>query len=218
VVLDLSALWAGPLCGDLLGRDSATVIKVEDPRRPDAGRAGSPAFFAAVNAGKRQLTVDLRGPRLAELLAGADVVITSARPRAFEQLGIVVEDVLAGSPTVWVAITAHGWSGPDRNRVGFGDDTAAGAGLVALHPGDGSPRFAADAVADPLCGILAAAAARAALSAGGSWFIDASLSGAARYAAALAGDGPTVAARRGIAGDWSVDGNEPVAPPRVRAR
>jgi crotonobetainyl-CoA:carnitine CoA-transferase CaiB-like acyl-CoA transferase len=194
------------------------VVKAEDPRRPDGGRLGAPAFFDAVNAGKEPLAVDLRGPGLASLLAAADVVITSARPRAFEQLGVDVDEVLAASPTVWVSVTAYGWSGPERNRVGFGDDVAAGAGLVAVHPDDGEPRFAGDAVADPLCGTLAATAALAALAAGGSWFIDASLVGAARYAVA-GGGGATVPARRGEDGRWAVEapgGPEPVAPPRAR--
>jgi hypothetical protein len=103
-----------------------------------------------------------------------------------------------------VAITAHGWG---SGRVGFGDDVAAAAGLVAWHPGDGEPRFAADAIADPVCGALAAHAALAAWRRGGRPFLDASLVGAARAVAPPAG--PATAG-------WSIDG-EPVAPPRPRA-
>ena len=35
LVADLSSMWAGPLCGQLLARAGATVVKVESPRRPD---------------------------------------------------------------------------------------------------------------------------------------------------------------------------------------
>ncbi|WP_231127417.1 CoA transferase, partial [Mycobacterium colombiense] len=33
LVADLSSMWAGPLCGRLLARAGATVVKVESPRR-----------------------------------------------------------------------------------------------------------------------------------------------------------------------------------------
>jgi crotonobetainyl-CoA:carnitine CoA-transferase CaiB-like acyl-CoA transferase len=189
LVVDLSALWAGPLCADLLRRAGARVIKVEDPSRPDGSRLGWPAFADVLNAGKESVAVDLTsagGRRdLARLLAAADAVVTSSRPRAFERLGVDVDAVLARSPTVWVAVTGHGWNGPGRDRVGFGDDAAVAGGLVAIGPADGAPRFLADAVADPLTGVLAALVASTALSSGGSWFVDAALARAASFAAGL---------------------------------
>ena len=210
LVVDLSTLWAGPLCGDLLERAGALVVKVEDPRRPDGARRGSVPFFDLLNGAKRSVAMDIRSDAFRALLRRADVVVSSARPRAFEQLGIDPRQVLQESPTVWVAITAYGWSGPDRNRVGFGDDVAAAAGLVTWN-GSG-PRFVADAVADPLCGALAAYAAQACLASGGSWLVDASLAAAASYAAALAPDDVThVAASE----EWFREG-VPVAAPRVR--
>src|SRR5690606_4631554 len=35
LVVDFSALWAGPLCAHLLGMAGARVVKVETPTRPD---------------------------------------------------------------------------------------------------------------------------------------------------------------------------------------
>jgi hypothetical protein len=67
--------------------------------------------------------------------------------------------------------------------VGFGDDAAAAGGLVA--PTTRGPVFVADAVADPLTGMAAAAAARLALRDGGRWLLDVPLS---RVAAWVAGD------------------------------
>lgn len=216
LVVDLSALWAGPLCGDLWCRSGATVVKVEDPARPDGARRGHPGFFALLNGAKRPLSAPIDSPELRRLVADADVVITSGRRRAFDHAGLDVDAVLTASPTVWIAITAHGWSGDAADRVGFGDDTAAGAGLVATHPVGGAPRFVADAVADPLCGTLAAVAGLAARAAGGSWLIDASLSGAARYAVGRGTDGPAVPADADGRGGWSV-GGETVRAPRARA-
>jgi hypothetical protein len=212
-VVDLSALWAGPLATACLLRAGATVVKVEDPRRPDGARRGDPAFHDLLNGGKLSVALDLSSPEgrraLAALVERAGVVVTSARARAIEALGLDPEATLAAaSDKVWVAITAHGWG---SGRVGFGDDVAAAAGLVAWHPGDGEPRFAADAIADPLCGALAARAALSAWQWGGRHFLDASLVAAARSVAPPPGE-PARAAETG----WSIDG-EPVAPPRARA-
>jgi hypothetical protein len=215
VVVDLSALWAGPLCTHLIQRAGALVIKVEDLARPDRAREGASAFFDLLNEGKQSVALNFRDPsgkaRLANLLGAADVIVTSSRARAFEQLGILVDEVLStASDKVWTAITAYGWA---SNRVGFGDDVAAGAGLVAWHPVDGEPRFCADAVADPLCGLEAAELTWDCLSRGGRWFIDASLAGAASKAA-----GPPSPARAGALRDgrWSIAG-ETVQAPRARS-
>ena len=59
LVVDLSALWAGPLCGDLLARAGASVVKVESTRRPDGARRGSRAFFDLLNGRKRSVALDL---------------------------------------------------------------------------------------------------------------------------------------------------------------
>ena len=214
-VVDLSALWAGPLAASLLHRNGAEVIKVEDTRRPDGARRGNLDFYDVLNAGKRSVALDLSSPagraQLDALVLSADIVITSGRARAVPRLGLDPDRFLAaGTDRVWVAITAHGW---DDDRVGFGDDVAATAGLVAWHP-DGRPRFAADAIADPLGGAWAAAAARDAWAAGGRWFLDASLAGIAAAAVTAA---TTEAARpaQPAGGGWRIGGTR-VGQPRPR--
>ncbi|HMJ74846.1 MAG TPA: CoA transferase [Iamia sp.] len=180
-VVDLSALWAGPLCADLLRRGGAEVVKVESVGRPDGARSGVAAFYDLVNEQKASVAVDLATAAGRAVLRGlvdaADIVVTSARARAIHHLGLDPSRFLAGgTDRVWVAITGHGW---DVDRVGFGDDAAAAAGLVAWGD-DGCPRFAGDAVADPVGGVVAAAAATRAWGRGGRWFVDAPLAGAAR--------------------------------------
>ena len=60
VVVDLSALWAGPLCGDLLARAGATVVKVESTQRPDGARRGPAEFFDLLNGRKRSVALDFQ--------------------------------------------------------------------------------------------------------------------------------------------------------------
>ncbi len=187
LVVDLSSLWAGPLCGRLLRSAGARVVKVEGANRPDGARFGPPSFFALMNDGKEQVVVDLRTTagiaELRTLLCTADVVIEASRPRALEQLGLDARS-LAGesSARAWVAITGYGQSPPEREWVAFGDDAAAAGGLVVWD--DEGPCFCADAVADPLTGLLAATAASIVLATGGRRLIDVAL---ARTAAAVAG-------------------------------
>jgi hypothetical protein len=99
IVVDLSSLWAGPLVANLLGRAGARVIKIESTARADGARLGTPAFFDLLHAGHESVALDFRaapGRRaLRALVEQADVVIDSSRPRAFEQLGIAAEQILA---------------------------------------------------------------------------------------------------------------------------
>jgi crotonobetainyl-CoA:carnitine CoA-transferase CaiB-like acyl-CoA transferase len=205
-VVDLSSLWAGPLCTQLLARAGARVVKVESVRRPDGARRGAPAFFDLLNGGKASLALDFERAddraRLRRLIAAADLVVESSRPRALRQLGVRDDELLAESPGLsWLSITGHGAQGPEADRVAFGDDAAVAAGLAAACADADGPLFCADAVADPLAGLEAAAEALRALAEGGGLRIDVSLVGAAR---------------RAYDGAVRTAADEPVAPPRAR--
>ena len=54
-VIDLSALWAGPLCGAILAEAGADVLKIDSAARPDGG-----AFYDRLNGMKAHLSLDLR--------------------------------------------------------------------------------------------------------------------------------------------------------------
>jgi CoA-transferase family III len=213
VVVDLSSLWAGPLATRLLRRCGARVIKVESTGRPDGARRGPPAFFDLMHAGKEAVAFDLqRGDGAGELqalLAAADVVVEASRPRALEQLGIDAGAVVAHGPRVWLSITGYGRDEPVRNRAAFGDDGAVAGGLVA--DGREGACFVADAVADPLTGVVAAAAVLDALSSGTRTLLDVALSRVAARIARAADGEPWRAGHAGMA-------LPPVAPsPRGRA-
>jgi len=181
-VVDLSALWAGPLCARLLGLAGARVIKVESVDRPDGARFGPPAFFDCMHAGHEFVWLDFAQQRneLHALIASADVVLEASRPRALARLGIDTHEHVAAG-TVWASITAYGRRGNDADRIGFGDDVAAGAGLVAWT--DSGPVPAGDALADPIAGVHAAAAVAVALRGERGCLLDVSMHDASRRAA-----------------------------------
>lgn len=183
-VLDLSSLWAGPLCARLLGLLGADVVKVESTTRPDGARGGERRFFDLLHVGHRSVAVDFPSTAgreaLHRLVRWADVVIEASRPRALRQLGIAAEQAVADG-VVWVSITGYGRETDGGRRVGFGDDVAAGAGLVAWDAA--GPVFAGDALADPLAGVQAAAAVAEALGRPIGCLLDVSMHDTARAAA-----------------------------------
>ena len=160
IVLDFSSLWAGPLAGSFLADAGARVIKVEGEGRPDGARSGPAAFFDLLNAGKETITIDFADRSdqalLRRMVAAADLVIEASRPRAMAAVGLDPSAVVDASATSWLSITGHGRI-DDPDRVGFGDDAAVAGGLWIDDP-DG-PMFVADAIADPVAGLAAAAIA-----------------------------------------------------------
>jgi hypothetical protein len=184
VVVDLSSLWAGPLCTRLLADRGARVIEVASASRPDAGRLAIDGFGDRLHANKEQVAIDLRRrgdvARLVDLVRSADVVIESSRPRALGQHGISARRFLVDEPgpRAWVSITGYGRA---DDGVAFGDDAAGAGGLVAWD--DRGPCFVGDAIADPLTGITAAAAVDIALSRPGRWLIDVALASVAAFVA-----------------------------------
>ncbi|HVT69675.1 MAG TPA: CoA transferase, partial [Trebonia sp.] len=109
VVADLSSMWAGPLCGRLLARSGATVVKVESPRRPDGTRGGHRTFFDWVNGEKLsyQLDFDGQADELRELLAVSDIVIEGSRPAALARRGLGPDDVAPRAGRIWLQITGY---------------------------------------------------------------------------------------------------------------
>ena len=214
LVVDFSSLWAGPLCANLLGLTGARVVKVETPDRPDGARRGNPDFYRLLHGGHESVVLDptTTGGRrtLAALVDAADIVIEASRPRALTRFGLDADAAVARGAT-WVSITAAGRS---SDRIGFGDDLAAAAGLIA-YDSDGTPLFVGDALADPLTGVTAAALAMSAHADGSGHLWDLSMSDL--VSSTLTSEPVPHVFRR--CGGWEVEtasGVVPVAEPRPR--
>lgn len=181
LVVDLSSLWAGPLCGQLLHRLGAHVVKVESAHRMDGARSGQTAFYDLLNAGKSSVRLDFTcttgRERLRRLIGQADIVIEASRPRALRQMGIVAEDIVQACPGLtWISITGHGRGEPQAGWIAFGDDAGVGAGLSGLmQEVTGEPLICGDAIGDPLTGLHAALAAWSSYRSGGGRLLALSL-------------------------------------------
>jgi hypothetical protein len=162
LVVDLSAIWAGPLIGHLLWLAGAEVVKVESLTRPDLIRRDDPATFDLINQGKASVLVDFadagQKQALTALIRRADIVIESSRVRALRHLGIDAEALVRETPgLVWLSVTGHGATGEAAGWTGIGNDCGVAGGISrALGDATGEIGYVGDAIADPLTGITGA--------------------------------------------------------------
>jgi alpha-methylacyl-CoA racemase len=116
-VIDVSTLGPGPFASMVLADFGAEVIEI---RRPGPVEVDAADQFVR---GKKQLTIDLRAPGGAELIARladtADVFLESYRPGTMERRGLG-PDVLRGrNPRlVYTRLTGWGQSGPYSSTAG----------------------------------------------------------------------------------------------------
>ncbi len=181
IIIDLSSLWAGPLCSRILRWAGAEVVKVESCLRPDGARSGSKQFFRFLNDGKQEQSLELPGKQgvatLLTLIRSADIVIESSRPRALRHMGIFAEELVREIPGLtWISISGYGRDEPEGNWIAYGDDAGVAGGLSAeIHKVTGQWMFCGDAIADPLTGLHAALAAYASWLSGGGHHLSLSL-------------------------------------------
>ena len=155
-VVDLTSMWAGPLCTELLGRAGADVRKVTSAVRPD-GLAGS-VMYAELNEHKTVIDLDLRCSAgrgaLDSLLASADLMVTSLSPRALDNLQLLPAQLVGMHPQLrTLAITAFEADSAEADWVAYGTGVHAASGLGWL---DDEPQVPAYSYPDPLAGLLAA--------------------------------------------------------------
>lgn len=174
-VLEVAQNLAGPYCGRILADLGAEVVKVE-PTGGDASRswvpptyAGDSTLFAASNAGKRSIGLDLGSDEgravLSRLLEGVDVVLEALRPGAFERLGFGWDSVHARSPrTIYASVLAYGEVGPLAHLAGYEPLMQAQGGLMSYtgEP-EGKPVRVGTSVVDLGTGMWTAIAVLAAL-------------------------------------------------------
>ena len=147
-VLDFMWVMAGPVVTRVLADYGATVIRVESPSRPGAGRSMAPfrggefapqnsLFFDNMNAGKLGLALNLsceEGREVArDLVRWADVVGESFAPGAFGRWGLDYDSLRAIKPDlIMMSSCLFGQDGPLSDVSGFGTMGAAIATFIEL--------------------------------------------------------------------------------------
>jgi crotonobetainyl-CoA:carnitine CoA-transferase CaiB-like acyl-CoA transferase len=159
-VVDLSRVLAGPLCTQMLADHGADVIKVEPPSGDETRHLGPPfdddgrsAYYAALNRGKRSISLDLSKPEAQEvlhrLLADADVLVENFLPGTMERWGLGYEQTLAERypRLVYCAVSGFGCDGPMGGMPGYDAVLQALCGIMSVN---GSPETGATRLGLPL--------------------------------------------------------------------
>jgi len=176
-VVEVGMWVAGPAAAAILGDWGAEVVKIEppegDPFRALLSAVGldqSNPPFELDNRNKRSIALNLSHPdgqRLAaELVDGADVFVTNARPSALERARLDHETLSARNPRlVYAHLTGYGLAGEDRDRAAY--DVGAfwsRAGIAAsLTPEGHDLPYQRGGMGDHMAGMATAGAIAAAL-------------------------------------------------------
>jgi CoA:oxalate CoA-transferase len=167
-VADLSHALAGPFCTHQLQLLGADVIKVEPPGGGDDFRE-RPPVFAAINAGKRSIVLDLRTESdqvaLRRLVATSDVLVENYRPGVTVKLGIDWQSLRAvNARLIYCSISGYGQSGPLRDYPAIEWAVQAMSGMTAGYIADDvDGAYLGQGVLDPFSGYVAFSAILAAL-------------------------------------------------------
>ncbi len=165
-VVSLEQAVAAPFCTRHLADHGARVIKVERPGAGDLARGydrtvkGLASYFVWLNRGKESVTVDVKTPAgagvLARLVARADVVVQNLAPGAASRLGLDHATLAAGNPRIIVAdISGYGDGGPCRDKKAYDLLIQAEAGLVSVTGTPEVPSRCGVSVADTAAGMYA---------------------------------------------------------------
>jgi len=165
-VLDFSWVIAGPTTTRYLAAMGAEVIKVEAPGRGDPGRTSE--LHTVLGQAKKGIVLDLKKPEAValarDLAAKSDVLVENFATGVMDRLGLGAAALQRLNPNlVYVSASGLGRSGPEAQAVAYGTLLQCYAGFAGLnrHPGI-APRVGF-AWLDPMCGLMLAFIAAAAL-------------------------------------------------------
>ena len=175
-VIDFTHAISGPTCTNMLAQLGAEIVKIEPPGRGDGFRhytehGGAPLLsipFAAINAGKQSLALDLKsaaGQRIArDLIATADVVVENFRPGLMARLGHAPDALRAADPElIVVSISGFGQDGPMAHYGAYDHIAQAASGIAMMNATADGPLKIGIPIIDSFTGYVAVIALLAAL-------------------------------------------------------
>ena len=147
-VLDFSWVGAGPIMTLYMAEHGATVVRIESTTRPEVLRYARPykdnipginrsGYFAANNANKYSMALNLNRPGAAEvvkkMVRWADLVVENFTAGQMEKWGLGYAELKKIKPSiVFLRCSMYGQTGPQAKHSGFGPFLAGSVGFQNL--------------------------------------------------------------------------------------
>jgi itaconate CoA-transferase len=165
-IVSVEQAVAAPFATRQLADLGARVIKIERPDGGDFARGydttvkGLSSYFVWLNRSKESLTLDLKRPEaagvLARLLAQADVFVQNLAPGASGRLGTAADTLRRQHPRLIVCnVSGYGADGPYSRKKAYDLLVQSEVGLVSITGTEGAPAKAGISVADIAAGMYA---------------------------------------------------------------
>jgi crotonobetainyl-CoA:carnitine CoA-transferase CaiB-like acyl-CoA transferase len=172
-IVALEQVIAGPFATRQLAELGARVIKIERPGSGDPARSydttvkGLSSHFVWVNRSKESLTLDVKHPAaaavLAALVAKADVFLQNLAPGAAHRLGLGPSIRKKHPRLIWCGISGYGPSGPYAAKKAYDLLVQCEAGLLSVTGTPEAPAKSGIPAADIAAGMYAYSSILAAL-------------------------------------------------------
>lgn len=165
-VLTLEHAVSAPFATRQLADLGARVIKIERPEVGDFARGydervrGLASYFVWCNRSKESLTLDLKHPEaapiLAKLLEKTDVLVQNLAPGAAARLGLSYDTLHERHPRLIVCdISGYGSDGPYRDKKAYDLLIQSESGFLSVTGTPEAPAKAGCSIADISCGMFA---------------------------------------------------------------
>jgi itaconate CoA-transferase len=165
-VVSVEQAVAAPFATRQLADLGARVIKIERPDGGDFARGydtkvrGLSSYFVWLNRSKESLTLDLKRPASAGILAGllarADVFVQNLAPGAAERIGTAPSMLRTAHPRLIVcSVSGYGSSGPYAQKKAYDLLVQSEVGLVSITGSADAPAKVGVSVADIAAGMYA---------------------------------------------------------------
>lgn len=165
-IVDLTRVYTGPFCSQILADMGAIVTKVEDDGANSNERSWPPfaegtlesTYFIGLNRGKRSVELNLKNDQAKEifyaLVKDADIVMENFAPGVADKLGVGYNDCKKIKPDIiYLSISAFGQYGPLSSLPGYDALAQAMGGLMSITGFPEMPLRVGSSIGDVIAGL-----------------------------------------------------------------
>ncbi len=165
-VIDLTRVYTGPFCSQILADMGADIIKVEDVGPNSNERSWAPfaegtqesTYFIGLNRGKKSIELNLKEAKAREifykLVKDADFVMENYAPGVVNKLFVGYEDCRkVKSDIIYLSVSAFGQYGPFSKLPGYDMLAQAMGGLMSITGYPDKPLRVGSSLGDVIAGL-----------------------------------------------------------------